>query len=186
MKHRYVVAAAACLVAVVLAAFALAQAPAAPKPGPEVQKLGYFVGQWKFEGDSKASAFGPAGKYSGTETCEWFGGRFQVVCHSQSTGPMGKMTGLSVFAYDPETKDYTIYGIDSTGFSVFARGTVAGNTWTYNWTGTIGGKPAKVHATVETSPNGYTGRTEGSIGPGPMALIDTLVWLAFAHRKEMR
>jgi hypothetical protein len=45
---------------------ALAEAPTAqqPKPGPEVEKLAYYLGTWKGEGESKSGPFGPAGKLS--------------------------------------------------------------------------------------------------------------------------
>jgi hypothetical protein len=169
-----VAAVAVCLFAPLVASVALAQAPASPKPGPEVQKLQAFVGEWKFEGEQKPGAFGPAGKFSGTETCEWFAGGFQVVCHASSSGPTGRSTGQSIYAYDPETKEYTLYGIDSTGFSMFVKGTLSGNTWTFTWSGTVGGKPAKLRATMETSPQSLVGRTEASIGSGPMALVAEL------------
>ncbi len=174
MNKRVFAAVAASLVGLSVTIAALPQAPAPPTPGPEVQKLGYFVGEWKFEGDSKESAFGPAGKFSGTETCEWFAGGFQVICRSAATGPAGKVTGLSIFAYDREKKEYTAYGIDSTGFSMLAPGTVSGDTWTYTWAGTVGGKPAKIQATMRTSEASYTSRTEGSFGGGSMAPIDEM------------
>ncbi len=159
------------LVGVFMTGTLFAQSAPQAKPGPEVQKLGYFVGEWKFEGDSKQSPFGPAGKFSGTDKCEWFDGGFQVVCHSEASGPTGKSTGLSVFAYDPEKKQYTYYAIDSTGFNVLATGTVTGDTWSYNWSGTVSGKPAQIRATVQTTEGSYTGRTEGAIGGAPMAVI---------------
>lgn len=35
-----------------------------PKPGPEVQRLGYYLGSWRGEGETKGGPFGPAGKLS--------------------------------------------------------------------------------------------------------------------------
>ena len=58
----------------------LAQAPPAPKPGPEHQKLAYFVGTWTNEGEMKPSPMGPGGKITGKDTCEWFEGGFSVIC----------------------------------------------------------------------------------------------------------
>ncbi len=170
---RNILAVAASL-AVFAAAAPFAQAPAPPRPGPEIQKLQYFVGQWKFEGETRESPFGPAGKFSGGETCEWFAGGFQVTCRATSTGPTGVITGLSVYGYDAETKQYTFYGIDSTGFNATARGTVSGDTWSFEWAGTMGGKPAKIRATMQTTPTSFTGRTEASIGDAPMAVIADL------------
>src|SRR2546425_12241035 len=40
---------------------ALAQGPQMPKPGPEHQRLHYYVGEWKSEGAMKPSAYGPGG-----------------------------------------------------------------------------------------------------------------------------
>ncbi len=80
----------------------------APKPGPEVKKLGYFVGTWKSEGELKENPFGmPPGKYAGTDNCEWFHGGFQVVCHSSAKGPAGAMHSIGIIAYNtrPEQRD---------------------------------------------------------------------------------
>ena len=53
----------------------LGQGPSGPtKPGPEHQKLAYFAGKWASEGETKPSAFGPGGKFTFTQTCEWFAG----------------------------------------------------------------------------------------------------------------
>ena len=43
------------------ASFASAQEPAAPKPGPEYQRLGYFVGNWTTVGEMKPGEMGPGG-----------------------------------------------------------------------------------------------------------------------------
>src|SRR3989454_7285461 len=58
-----------------------AQAPAAaPKPGPEHQKLAYFAGRWSESADIKPGPMGPGGKMTETSTCEWFSGGFYLVC----------------------------------------------------------------------------------------------------------
>jgi hypothetical protein len=50
-------------------AFGQAQTPTPPKPGPEVQRLGYFVGTWKYVARVLTD---PKGTYEGTQTWEWF------------------------------------------------------------------------------------------------------------------
>src|SRR5215813_4615029 len=82
-----------------------------PKPGPEVQKLGYYVGSWRGEGETKGGPLGPAGKLSSTTTCEWFAGGFQLVCRGEENGPTGSRTFLNIRTYDEATKAYTEYGI---------------------------------------------------------------------------
>ena len=60
--------------------------PAAPKPGPEHQKLAYFVGKWTVEGEMKASPMGPGGKMTSNDNCTWFSGHFAVVSRWRGFG----------------------------------------------------------------------------------------------------
>jgi len=153
-------------------AFGQAQTAQPPKPGPEAQKLAYYVGTWKGEGEIKAGPFGPGGTFSGTESCEWFAGGFHVVCRRESTGPEGKMTELEILAYDAEAKAYTTYSIDSSGFSGGAKGSLTGNTWTSLWEGKAAGKPAKYRYTgVQVSPTSLTFKIEYSVAGGPWGVV---------------
>lgn len=93
-----------------------------PKPGPEVEKLSYYVGTWKGEGETKGGPFGPAGKLSSSISCEKFAGSFQVVCRGEERGPTGKRTFLNILAYDEKAKAYTEYGISSFGESEYSTG----------------------------------------------------------------
>jgi hypothetical protein len=151
-----------CAVAVSLAcaAAAAAQPPKqAPKPGPEHQRLGYFVGKWSTEGEMKSSPMGPGGKVTMTDTCDWFDGRFSVVCHSDGQTPMGPSKSIGIMSYSPEEKVYTYYGIDNSpmGMASVPHGTVQGNTWTYNDENMMGGKKVKSRVTIkELSPTSYT------------------------------
>src|SRR2546430_4608342 len=60
-----------------------AQAPAAPNPGPEQQKLAYFAGRWTEVGVVKPGLTGPGGPMNVTSNCEWFAGGFNIVCRSE-------------------------------------------------------------------------------------------------------
>ena len=140
-----------------LLAFATAQAQDAPKPGPEQKALGYFAGKWTSEGEMKPGAFGPGGKMTSVDTCEWFAGGFQLVCRGQGSGAMGKMTTLGVIAYSPVEKSYTFYGIDSMGMTDYSKGKKSGNTWTFTSKADMQGKPVHSRYTmVEASPTSYT------------------------------
>jgi hypothetical protein len=118
---------------VCFASFAFAQnPPAAPKPGPEVKKLGALIGKWKETGELKASAMGPGGKYSGTNSCEWTAGGFGVLCHETGEIPgMFNSVTTALIAYDDGAKKYTYSVVDSTGMSAVSHGTVDGDTWTW-------------------------------------------------------
>ena len=91
------------LVAVSSAAASAAAAQAAPpqKPGPEHQRLGYFVGRWKAEGQVKPSPMGPGGKVTATDDCEWFEGQFTVICRSEGQGPSGPSKSIGILGYSP-------------------------------------------------------------------------------------
>jgi hypothetical protein len=118
--------------------------PGPPAPGPEHQRLQFFVGNWKYEGEIKESPFGPAGKLAAaTQSCEWFEGGFHVICRSDMTGPEGNEKELEVLAYDRDRRTYTRYNIGSSGQSAFAIGRLDGNTWHWQGEGTIEAKTAR-------------------------------------------
>jgi hypothetical protein len=156
------------LLTAVLAGMALgvqvvAQAPQAPKPGPEHKAMAFFAGRWTSEGEMKPGPLGPGGRATGSDTCELFDGGFHVVCRGEGKGPMGTMTSLAVMAYRPAEKEYTFYGIDNFGSSELSRGTKKGTTWTYTATSHYGGQTFQSRYTiVETGPDSYTFKWEAS------------------------
>ena len=138
---------------------AAAQAPPAPKPGPEQQRLAYYVGKWSGEGEMKPGPMGPGGKMTSTDTCEWFEGRFSVICRSEGTSPAGPMKSIGILGYSPEEKVYTYYGVGNSGMIMTSipKGTVQGNTWIYTDEGVMGGQKVKSRVTIkELSPTAYT------------------------------
>jgi uncharacterized protein DUF1579 len=147
-------------VSVFLVTSLAAQAPPAPaKPGPEHQRLGFFVGKWTVEGELKPGPMGPGGKVTSTDTCEWFEGHFSVVCRSEGKTPMGPNKALGILGYSTEEKVYTYYGIDNTNMTMASvpRGTVKGDTWSYTDQSVMGGQKMKSRMTLkELSPTSYT------------------------------
>lgn len=128
-----------------------------PKPGPEHQRLTRFVGTWSGEGEAMPGPFGPGGKSSWTAKCEWFEGKYAVVCHSEGNGPMGPSKALGILTYDPAEKKYTYYGLDSIGFAFYSKGTVSGDVWDFMSDYTMGGKAYKSRFQIkETSPTSQT------------------------------
>ena len=137
----------------------VAAAQGAPAPGPEHKKLGFFVGKWNVEGELKPGPMGPGGKYTASDTCEWFEGGFAVICRSDGKTPMGAMKSIGILGYSTEEKVYTYYGLDNSGMTMttVAKGTVAGNKWTYTDQGQMGGQPFKMRVTItEVSPKEQT------------------------------
>ena len=143
----------------------LAAAPAqeAPKPGPEHKRLSYFVGTWKAEGELKPGPMGPGGKFTSTDKCEWFEGRYSVICHSEGSMPMGQSKSIGLLGYSTEDKVYTYYGVDNSSMTMASvpRGTLRGDTWTYTDEGTMGGKKVKSRVVIkELSPTSYSFRMD--------------------------
>jgi uncharacterized protein DUF1579 len=161
------------LLIVAHAASGRAATPEQPKPGPEVQRLGYYVGTWRGEGETKGGAFGPAGKLSSTTTCEWFAGGFQLVCRGEERGPTGKRTFLNIRAYDEMAKAYTEYGISSFGESEYdTGGSIVGNKKTFVLGSEVEGKPAKLRYTgMQVSPTLFTYQAEVSVDGGPWTML---------------
>jgi len=151
-----------------------AQAPAAaPKPGPEHQKLAYFAGHWNEVGVMKPGPMGPGGQLTSTSTCEWFAGGFSIVCRSDGKGPTGETHGLGILGYSTERKRYTYYGVDNSGMGGdLSYGDLTGDTWTWEGESLMGGKPVKGHYTIkQVSPDSYTWKWEMSFGGAPWTLI---------------
>jgi Protein of unknown function (DUF1579) len=135
----------------------------APKPGPEHARLAYFVGKWTSEGEIKPGPMGPGGKTKSRDTCEWFEGRFSVICRAEGTTPMGPTKNIGILGYSTEEKVYTYYGVDNTNMTMASvpRGTVRGDTWTYTDESVMGGQKVKSRVTLkEVSPTEYTFRME--------------------------
>jgi hypothetical protein len=170
MSKQYYAALA--FVALVGASALQAQAAEPSKPGPEHQKLNYFVGNWTLEGTMQAGPMGPGGPMTGTDTCEWFPGGFHLVCKSDGRGPTGDMHGLGLLGYSSERKQYTWYGIDNTGFGDGASGQLVGDTWNWESESTMGGQSVKQRYTVkQLSVDSYTWRFEMSMAGGPWTLV---------------
>ncbi len=171
--NKYGVVALAALCICVLAGAALAQAPSGPpKPGPEHQKLAYFAGKWASEGEMKAGAFGPGGKFTFTETCEWYAGSFALVCNSEGMMQGSTVKGLSVISYDPGEKTYIYFETNSTGENVFSHGAVEGDTWTWNNEGKMYGKPTRARFTMkQVSSDTAAYKFEMATGDEPLKLV---------------
>lgn len=133
---------AAVVVAIVLAAEGIitGQAPPMPKPGPEHQRLGVFVGNWTFTGEMKPGPMGPGGKMTGTDRIQWMPGNFFIERRFEGKGPMGQMSGLEIMGYDPGKKAHTYAFFDGTGMSASGTVSITGNTWAFTGVSNMAGK----------------------------------------------
>jgi len=150
------------VVSLILSAIVVAQnPPAKPTPGPEVKKLEYFAGNWTSIGDIKQSPFGPGGKFTGSEQNSWMPGGFFLLSHVNENTPMGPGKSMAIFGYDPEEKVYTFQAYNSMGMAEHAKGTLAGDTWTWTNEEKMQGKMYRGRYTIKvTSPTSYTFKFE--------------------------
>lgn len=109
-----------------------ANVAALPKsPGPEHKQLQVWVGDWAYEGESKESPFGPAGKMKGTESAKMIldGFFFEDRWDDQPLDGVAAR-GLTYLRYDPATKTYVDYSFANDGTFGSTTNTVNGNVWT--------------------------------------------------------
>lgn len=139
-----------------------AQAPqGAPTVGPEVKRLGFFIGTWKEVGTAHMGAMqGPEGKVTSTTRYEWLPGGFFLVGHADTVTSLGTNSEMSVMGWDEAKNIYTYHSFDSDGEADEATGELKGDTWT--WTAdNMGGAPIKARFTIkEVSKTGYTFKME--------------------------
>ena len=108
-----------------------AQPSKQPKPGPEHKKMEVWVGDWAYEGESKTSPFGPAGKMKGKESSKMIldGFFWQDEWQDETvSGEAGR--GITLLRYDSGTKAYLDYSFSSDGTFGSTTNTVNGHVWT--------------------------------------------------------
>ena len=136
-----------------------------PKPGPEVKRLAYFVGDWKEVG--KSTAHGMEGPVSSTQRWEWVSGGFFLEGRSDNKSPAGNFKITAILGYDPETKMYTYNAFDSWGEQIVAKGNVNGDTWTWTTETVMKGMTMMTRLTEkEVSKTQYTLKYESSTDNG--------------------
>jgi len=146
--------------------------PSTPKPGPEVQRLGFGLGTWKIEGDTKPFGPMPGGKTTTVQTCEWYTGGFYLECHSENTSAMGTKKAVFFEGYDPNEKVYTYHEFNNLGQPFESKGTVNGDTWTWTTDSKKGGTTASIRLTVkEVSETEFNYKIEVSQNGGEFALL---------------
>ena len=130
--------------------------PAAPKPGPEHQRLGVFVGNWTFVGEMKPTPMGPGGKMTGSDRIQWMPGGWIVERRFEGKGPMGQISGLELLGYDSAKKAYTYTFVDSTGTMGAGTMAVSGNTWNFTGAASMGGMAMQERCNLVLDAGGTT------------------------------
>jgi len=152
------------------------------QPGPEVKKLDYFAGAWTVEGTIAQGPWGMGGKFTSTNTTEWMPGNFFLQGHSEFKMPPeigGDGKAVSFMGYDTEQNLYTFDEFNSQGRRESSKGSVSGDTWTWNSTQTYGGQEIQQRMTIKVlSPSSYSMKFEVS--------MDGKNWMPFMEAKATK
>ena len=125
-------------------------------PGPEHERLGVWIGEWRAEGTNYA-ADGAKSPWLSDESVEWLAGRFFVVQRWNEHGSAEPFIGLGVMGYDSETKRYFTRSFENHGFYRHYDMTIDGNHWTLDG--------ATERARVEFADDGNTQRIHWEFKP---------------------
>ncbi len=169
------------IVVACFAGAAFAQQPnQPPNPGPELQKLQLWVGDWTYEGESQTTFLGPGEKYTGRVTGRSIlnGYGLESVFHEQS--PSGETQTVEVDTYDPATKSYPYISVSSDGSFSQGSFTVNGSVATYEGTTMVGGNRYKARGTDAVAPDGMSGTMRGEIS------VDGKTWVLLYATKSTK
>jgi len=90
-----------------------------PKPGPELKKLDFFVGNWMADVTMYPNEFMPGGKSQGKESMKWeLDGMFVSMDYQDQPGEEKKMLaykGKGFMTYDMQKKTYRSWWMDNWG-----------------------------------------------------------------------
>lgn len=121
------------LLGAVMAVAVSAQADTpAPQPGPEWQKLGYYIGTWRANGVMQPTKSFPGGKFDNVTSHEWIENGFFYLTRHEEHNPTGTHTMVGITGYDPEKKAYVSYYFDEGGGVSQETGSLDGDVWTWN------------------------------------------------------
>ena len=145
------------------------QAVEAPERAPEYAHLEIFIGRWTTEGSEN----------SFVEVCDWYHGRFHVVCHSERKRPDGSTGhGMSVLSYVPGS-GYVYTGIGSKGrYETLQGGAWSRGSLTFTSTASEDGKSVVTRIQIGPSTDkGFPFVVDTSTDGGAWTRVDTTTYI---------
>jgi len=143
------------LSALAYAPLASAQAPAAPKPAPEMAQLKTFEGSWTCTGDVPAGPMGPAQKTKTTVKAHIDPSGFWQVGTVSVTSPAMSFHGTFQNTYDPGQKRIVELWSDSMGgYAIQTSAGWEGDKMIFLGEGSMGGQKMQTRETFVRSADG--------------------------------
>ena len=99
-------------------------------PGPEHRRLDAFVGTWKTRGQQHESPFGPAAKFTATESYEWLAGGFFLVHRLNGHFGDSPAACIEVIGHDPARRAYALHTFYNNGTTNAWELREQSGTWT--------------------------------------------------------
>jgi ketosteroid isomerase-like protein len=134
-----------------------------PKPGPELQKLQLWVGEWSYEGESQTTFLGPGEKFTGRMTGRSILNGFGLETVDNEHAPSGDTQTVEVDTYDPVTKSYPYITVSSDGSFSQGSFTVSGSVATVEGSSMANGKRYKERDTDAVAPDGMSLTRSGEV-----------------------
>lgn len=128
---------------------------ASPKPSPEIQKMGIFLGKWHLEEEGEATPFGPAGKSTMETEIRFMHDGFFMEETGKGKGSDGSSSTYTIlYYYDTPEKTLQSFYYGSHGTAVRTVGALEGNAWKNQWSQQFKGKDYKCKGVSTVSPDG--------------------------------
>jgi hypothetical protein len=104
---------------------------AAPASTDQVERLGFYVGNWAEEGRMRADPAGEFVPMTGHETCKWLKGNLVVQCDETVNSKAGSSVATYLLGYDAIARHYFVFGTDDGGNILSGDGRLEGDQWTW-------------------------------------------------------
>jgi hypothetical protein len=168
----------ALVVSACFSAIAFGQQPNQPaKPGPELKKLAVYVGQWRYEGESKPGPLGPAAKFTGDATGEMILQGFFLEWRWKGQGTTEVTRGVEILSYNPVNKNYSSSSHSDDGSLTSGEYVLGGNTSNFAGKLVVGGRQYGLRATEVFAANLMTITRKEEIS------VDGKTWIPSADVK---
>lgn len=144
----------------------------------EESQLGFYLGKWTEEGQSRNTPTGPFSKLTGNETCSWFSGGPSVICRETTKDANSESDAIYIMSYDSSRKTYAVYGTDNMGTIYSGSGTVdAAGVWRWTAESRSKGEVTPMRYTFKAAGNGSrTMDVEVAAGKGAWSKIQSVTY----------
>ncbi len=144
----------------------------------EESQLGFYLGRWTEEGQSRSTPTGPFSKLTGNETCSWFSGGPSIVCRETTKDANSESDAIYILSYDSSRRTYAVYGTDNTGTIYSGTGTVdTAGVWRWTAESRSNGTVTPMRYTFKAAGSGSrTMDVEVSTGKGAWSKIQSVTY----------